>query len=89
MGFNTDNPMLTQEWIDVNVELPPDGWVGKILVRVPGQGVVEKQCLMFRKKSPTGVENDFTYQHGILEGRTGTITPPSTVTHWLKLVDRE
>jgi len=87
--LNSDNRMLTQEWTDVTVELPPDGWAGKILVRVQGQGVVEKECLIFRKNSPTGAENDFTYQHGTLDGRTGRITPQSTVTHWLKLVDRE
>jgi hypothetical protein len=82
--------MLTQEWIDVNVETPPDGWVGDILVQIQGQGTVEKQCLIFRKRSPaTGEENSFMYQHGTLDGRTGRITPQSTVTHWLKLVDRE
>jgi hypothetical protein len=80
--------MLKQEWINVAAELPPDHWIGKIRIRVAG-AILEKDCLGFRKKNPiSGVENDFTYQHGTVDGQTGKwLTPPGTVTHWLKLVE--
>jgi hypothetical protein len=81
--------MLKQVWIDVNQELPPDRWIGRIKVRFPVEGVIEKDCLGFQKKNPiTDAENDFTYQHGTVDGRTGKwLTPRGTVTHWRKLVD--
>src|SRR5258708_19750051 len=78
--LNSDNRMLTQEWTDVTVELPPDGWAGKILVRVQGQGVVEKECLIFRKNSPTGAEIDFTSHPAPLHVHTPKITPHSPLT---------
>jgi hypothetical protein len=83
--------MLAQVWTDVNVELPPDRWIGKIRVRVPGRGVRELDCLGFQRKHPvTGAENHFAYQYGTVDGKTGRWgTPIPTVTHWLKLVDRE
>ena len=83
--------MLQEVWTDVNVELPPDRWLGTIRVRIPGEGVLELDCLGFQKKNPvTGTENDFVFQYGVLNGKTGKwITPIPTVTHWLKLVDRE
>jgi hypothetical protein len=45
--------------------------------------------VVFQKKNPvTGAENDFTYQHGTVDAKTGEWrTPPGTVTHWFKLVD--
>jgi hypothetical protein len=75
------DPMLKQVWTDVNVELPPDRWVGRIKIRV-AQGHLEKECLGFQKKNPiTGAENDFTYQHGILDGQTDKLViPPGAVT---------
>jgi hypothetical protein len=45
--------------------------------------------VVFQKKNPTtGGENDFTCQHGTVDGKTGEWrTPPGTVTHWFKFVD--
>lgn len=81
--------MLKQVWEDVATELPPDRWIGKIRVRFPVEGVLEKDCLGFQRKNAiTGAENDFTYQHGTVDGQTGKWrTPPGTVTHWLKIVE--
>ena len=65
---------------NVDAELPPDCWIGRIKVRFSVEGVLEKDCLGFqRKNSITGAENDFTYQHGAVDGRTGKWrTPPGT-----------
>jgi hypothetical protein len=79
---------MNQVWVNVNTELPPDGWTGTIKVRFPSY-VSEMVAVVFQKKNPmTGAENDFTYQHGTVDGKTGEwLTPPGTVTHWFKLVD--
>ena len=79
---------MKQVWVNVNTELPPDRWIGTIKVRFPSY-VSEMECVGFQKKNPiTGAENDFTYQHGAVDGKTGEwLTPPGTVTHWFKLVD--
>ena len=70
--------------------MPPDRWAGKIRIRIPGEGVREIDCLSFQKKNPaTGTENDFTFQYGTVDGKTGRwLTPMPTVTHWLKFLDR-
>jgi hypothetical protein len=80
--------MLKRIWVSVNTELPPDRWIGTIKVRLQHH-VSEMECLGFQKKNPmTGVVNDFTYQHGIVDEKTGEwLTPPGTVTHWFKVVD--
>lgn len=79
--------MLKQVWIDVNTELPPDGWTGQIKGVFPGERS-EKQCLLFQKKDPiTGVENHFVYQYGIVDGKTGKVSTPGKVTHWLKIIE--
>ena len=62
--------MLKQVWVDVSAELPPDRWIGRIKVRFPVEGVLEKDCLGFQRRDPiTGAENDFTYQHGTFDGK--------------------
>jgi hypothetical protein len=80
--------MLKRVWVDVKKELPPDRWIGTIKVRFPHR-VSELECLGFQKNDPiTGVVNNFTYQHGTVNGKTGEWnTPLGTVTHWFKVVD--
>jgi hypothetical protein len=79
---------MNQVWVNVNTDLPPDGWTGTIKVRFPSYAS-EMEDVVFQKKNPvTGAENDFTYQHGTVDGVKGEWrTPPGTVTHWFKVVD--
>jgi hypothetical protein len=79
---------MKQVWVNVDTELPPDGWIGTIKVRFPSYAS-EMESVAFHKKNPTtGAENDFTYQHGTSNGKTGEWrTTPGTVTHWFKVVD--
>lgn len=81
--------MLKQVWVNVDEELPQDGWIGRIKVRFPTEGILQKECLGFQRKDRvTGAENDFTYQHGTIDSKTGKWkNPPGTVTHWLKIVE--
>jgi hypothetical protein len=46
---------MNQVWVNVNTELPPDGWTGTIKVRFPSY-VSEVVGVVFQKKNPVRLE---------------------------------
>jgi hypothetical protein len=60
------------------------------LAKINAWFVEQIEALKAEGANERGEENEFTFQYGTLDGKTGRwLTPIPTVTHWLKLVDRE